>query len=73
MEIRNILSLIFGGVFIFRITFFDKIPNDVANKLIELNLPDEVIELLRYTNGLNLFEDEFKGMELGDLVCKIYS
>lgn len=63
----------FGGVFIFRITFFDKIPNDVANKLIELNLPDEVIELLRYTNGLNLFEDEFKGMELGGPVCKIYS
>ena len=63
----------FGGVFNFRITFFDKIPNDVANKLIELNLPDEVIELLRYTNGLNLFEDEFKGMELGGPVCKIYS
>lgn len=44
----------FGGVFIFRITFFDKIPNDVANKLIDLNLPDEVIELLSCTNGLNL-------------------
>ena len=73
MKIRNTLSLIFGGVFIFRITFFDKIPNDVANKLIELNLPDEVIELLRYTNGLNLFEDEFKGMKLGGPVCKIYS
>ena len=63
----------FGGVVNFKITFFDKIPNDVANKLIELNLPDEVIELLRYTNGLNLFEDEFKGMELGGPVCKIYS
>ena len=63
----------FGGVFIFRITFFDKIPNDVANKLIDLNLPDEVIELLSCTNGLNLFEDEFQGMELGGPVCKIYS
>ena len=52
MEIRNTLSLIFGGVFIFRITFFDKIPNDVINKLIDLNLPDEVIELLSCTNGL---------------------
>ncbi|WP_410504938.1 hypothetical protein ABE953_08965 (plasmid) [Ligilactobacillus salivarius] len=73
MEIRNTLSLIFGGVFIFRITFFDKIPNDVTNKLIDLNLPDEVIELLSCTNGLNLFEDEFQGMELGSPICKIYS
>ena len=54
MKIRNTLSLIFGGVFIFRITFFDKIPNDVVNKLIDLNSRDEVNELLSYTNGLNL-------------------
>ncbi|MYY53270.1 hypothetical protein [Ligilactobacillus salivarius] len=54
----------FGGVVNFKITFFDKIPNNVANKLIELNLPNEVIELLSYTNRLNLFEDEFKGMEM---------
>lgn len=73
MEIRNTLSLIFGGVFIFRITFFDKIPNDVVNKLIDLNSPGEIIELLSYTNGLNLFEDKLKGMELGGPVCKIYS
>ena len=26
----------FGGVFNFKITFFDKIPNDIENKLIEL-------------------------------------
>ena len=63
----------FGGVVNFKITFFDKIPNDVTNKLIDLNLPDEVIELLSCTNGLNLFEDEFQGMELGGPVCKIYS
>ena len=63
----------FGGVFNFKITFFDKIPNDIENKLIELSLPGEIIELLSYTNGLNLFEDEFKGMELGGPVCKIYS
>ena len=44
----------FGGVVNFKITFFDKIPNDVTNKLIELNLPHEVIELLSCTNGLNL-------------------
>ena len=63
----------FGRVFNFKITFFDKIPNDIENKLIELSLPGEIIELLSYTNGLNLFEDEFKGMELGGPVCKIYS
>ena len=63
----------FGGVVNFKITFFDKIPNDVTNKLIDLNLPDEVIELLSCTNGLNLFEDGFQGMELGGPVCKIYS
>ena len=44
----------FGGVFNFKITFFDKIPNDIANKLTEINLPTELIELLSYTNGLNL-------------------
>ena len=44
----------FGGVVNFKITFFDKIPNDVTNKLIDLNLPDKVIELLSCTNGLNL-------------------
>ena len=44
----------FGEVFNFKITFFDKIPNDIANKLTEINLPTELIELLSYTNGLNL-------------------
>ena len=72
MKIRNTLSLIFGGVFIFRITFFDKIPNDVVNKLIDLNSRDEVNELLSYTNGLNLFEDEFQGMEFLINSLKVY-
>ena len=36
----------FGGVFNFKITFFDGF-NDIENKLIELSLPGEIIELLR--------------------------
>lgn len=70
---NSVYSIGYGSVIKNKIRFFDGLDENSEEILKKLPLPQEVIEILKFSNGLHLFEDEFEGIALGGAVCLIYS